>query len=87
MRAFLHGLFLTITSLSSFSQTAPDHSHKLSRSLKFPDIPGYKIMKCDLHLHTVFSDGSVWPDIRVMEALLDGLDVISLTEHLEYQPH
>lgn len=44
-------------------------------------------MKCDLHQHTVFSDGSVWPDIRVMEALMDGLDVIFLTEHLEYQPH
>ena len=44
-------------------------------------------MKCDLHQHTAFSDGSVWPDIRVMEALMDGLDAISLTEHLEYQPH
>ncbi len=38
-------------------------------------------------MHTVFSDGSVWPDIRVKEALMDGLDAISLTEHLEYQPH
>jgi hypothetical protein len=38
-------------------------------------------------MHTVFSDGSVWPDIRVAEALMDGLDAISLTEHLEYQPH
>jgi hypothetical protein len=53
----------------------------------FPDIPGYKTMKCDFHQHTAFSDGSVWPDIRVMEALMDGLDAISLTEHLEYQPH
>jgi 3',5'-nucleoside bisphosphate phosphatase len=64
-----------------------NHSHKLSRSISFPDIPGYKTLKCDLHQHTVFSDGSVWPDIRVMEALMDGLDAISLTEHLEYQPH
>ncbi|MBS1564432.1 MAG: PHP domain-containing protein, partial [Bacteroidetes bacterium] len=64
-----------------------DHSHRLDRSLVFPDIPGYNTMKCDFHQHTVFSDGSVWPDIRVMEALMDGLDAISLTEHLEYQPH
>ncbi|MDT8415226.1 MAG: Sb-PDE family phosphodiesterase [Flavobacteriaceae bacterium] len=64
-----------------------DHTHRLSRVLNFPDIPGYKTLKTDLHQHTVFSDGSVWPDIRVMEALMDGLDVISLTEHLEYQPH
>lgn len=38
-------------------------------------------------MHTVFSDGKVWPTIRVTEALRDNLDVISLTEHLEYQPH
>ena len=36
-------------------------------------------------MHTVFSDGSVWPNIRVMEAKKDGLDVIATTEHLEYQ--
>ena len=35
----------------------------------------------------MFSDGAVWPNIRVQEALRDGLDAISLTEHLEYQPH
>lgn len=66
---------------------AQDHSHTIGRKILFPDIPGYKTLKTDLHQHTVFSDGSVWPDIRVMEALMDGLDVISLTEHLEYQPH
>ena len=38
-------------------------------------------------MHSVFSDGNVWPNIRVQEALRDNLDVISLTEHLEYQPH
>jgi hypothetical protein len=64
-----------------------EHSHKMERALKFPDVPGFVTMKCDLHEHTVFSDGHVWPDIRVMEALMDGLDAISLTEHLEYQPH
>ncbi|MFN2457898.1 MAG: Sb-PDE family phosphodiesterase [Chitinophagaceae bacterium] len=69
------------------SSSQPDHTHKRERSLKFPDIMGYKTLKCDLHQHTVFSDGSVWPDIRVMEAMMDGLDAISLTEHLEYQPH
>jgi hypothetical protein len=68
-----------------FSQA--DHSHRMARSLSFPDIAGYKTLKCDFHQHTVFSDGSVWPDIRVQEALMDGLDAISLTEHLEYQPH
>ena len=37
-------------------------------------------------MHSVFSDGSVWPDIRVEEAKKDGLDVIAVTEHFEYQP-
>ena len=77
----------TFSSLTAFSQTEEPHSHRLPRSLKFPDAAGYKVMKCDLHIHTVFSDGAVWPDIRVAEALMDGLDAISLTEHLEYQPH
>ena len=83
MRRIMIFLFF-ILSVAGFSQ---DHSHAMGRKLKFPDIPGYKTMKCDFHQHTAFSDGSVWPDIRVMEALLDGLDAISLTEHLEYQPH
>ncbi len=77
-------LLLILVSITVFSQ---EHNHSIGRKIIFPDIPGYKTLKTDLHQHTVFSDGSVWPDIRVMEALLDGLDVISLTEHLEYQPH
>lgn len=64
-----------------------EHRHTLGRKISFPDIPGYKTITTDFHIHSVFSDGSVWPDIRVEEALLDGLDAISLTEHLEYQPH
>lgn len=83
MRRNVIFIFL-ILSVTGFSQ---DHSHGLGRKLKFPDILGYKTLKCDFHQHTVFSDGSVWPDIRVLEALMDGLDAISLTEHLEYQPH
>ena len=38
-------------------------------------------------MHTVFSDGAVWPTVRVQEALRDSLDAIAITEHLEYQPH
>ncbi len=50
--------------------------------LNFPDIPGYKTLKCDFHLHTVFSDGTVWPTVRVEEAWAEGLDVIAITDHL-----
>ena len=48
---------------------------------------GHSIISTDLHIHTTFSDGSVWPNIRVSEALREGLDLISITDHLEYQPH
>lgn len=71
----------------SFTTIAQPHSHRLARAVKFPKVNGLYTLSADLHQHTVFSDGSVWPDIRVQEALKDGLDIISLTEHLEYQPH
>ena len=58
-----------------------------SRMISFPDIKGFKTIVCDLHTHTVFSDGSVWPNIRIQEALKDGLDAIAITEHIEYQSH
>ena len=55
--------------------------------VSIPDIPGYVTLKCDFHLHTVFSDGNVWPLNRVAEAYRDGLDAISITDHIEYSPH
>jgi hypothetical protein len=51
-----------------------------------PDLPGYVTLKCDFHMHTVFSDGNVWPTNRIAEAWLDGLDAISITDHIEYLP-
>jgi hypothetical protein len=35
----------------------------------------------------VFSDGLVWPTVRVEEAWREGLDVMAITDHIEYQPH
>jgi len=57
------------------------------REIKIPDIPGYLTLKCDLHMHTVFSDGNVWPTIRVDEAWREGLDVIAISDHIEYHPY
>lgn len=54
--------------------------------VNLPDLPGYVTLKCDFHLHTVFSDGNVWPTVRVGEAVRDGLDAIAITDHLEYTP-
>ena len=55
--------------------------------IQIPDLDGYTTLKCDFHMHTVFSDGLVWPTVRVDEAYREGLDAISLTEHIEYRPH
>lgn len=60
---------------------------QVRHEINFPDILGYKTLKCDFHMHTVFSDGAVWPTVRVDEAWREGLDAISITDHIEYQPH
>jgi hypothetical protein len=57
-----------------------------THKIVLPDIPGFFTLKCDFHNHTVFSDGLVWPTIRVEEALKCGLDAIAITDHIEYQP-
>jgi len=75
-------IWAVFTPLFAFCQSAIH-----SRTIKFPNPQGYILIVSDLHQHTVFSDGSVWPDIRVQEATKDGVDLISLTEHIEYQPH
>ncbi len=82
-------LFFTVifTSLLVNLQAQTIHTHVPDRAIVFPNVADYLTLKADLHMHTVFSDGEVWPSVRVQEALRDGLDVISLTEHLEYQPH
>lgn len=78
--------FLLILILSNLSLIAKSQiTERTNRVINLPDIPGYKTLKCDFHMHTVFSDGHVWPSFRVNEAIRDGLDVISLTEHIDYE--
>ena len=55
--------------------------------INFPDTKNYQVYTVDLHTHSVFSDGHVWPTVRVGEAEHEGIDLIAITEHLEYQPH
>ncbi|QGY43337.1 hypothetical protein GM418_06585 [Maribellus comscasis] len=56
------------------------------KTIHIPDILGYKTLKCDFHIHTVFSDGIVWPTVRVDEAWQEGLDAIAITDHIENNP-
>ena len=76
-------LFVVFVQLLLTAFAAGQVRHEIS----FPDIPGYKTLKCDFHIHTVFSDGAVWPTVRVDEAWREGLDAIAITDHIEYQPH
>ena len=72
-------VILAIAALSIALSVPATVPHKA----KIPDIPGYITLKGDFHLHTCFSDGSVWPTTRVDEADYDGLDFISITDHME----
>lgn len=60
-------------------------SQTISRKeINIPNINGYITLKCDFHIHTVFSNGLVWPTVRVQEAWIEGMDGIAFTDHLEY---
>lgn len=69
----------------------PDILHHNERRERFrteiilPQVNGYNIYKADLHTHTIHSDADVVPSFRVYEAWYDGLDIIALTDHIEYR--
>ena len=50
-------------------------------------VPGYITLTCEFHQHTIFSDGEVWPTVRLDEAEKYGIDVVAFTDHIEYLPH
>lgn len=85
-KSLLAILGCVIITMPLSAQHSHEHNHDY-RKIVFPGIPGYHTLSTDLHIHTVFSDGSVWPNIRAEEALRDDIDVIAITDHLEYQPH
>jgi len=74
-------LFVAIILLLNMSAEA-----QLKNVINIPDIPGYYTLTFDPHMHTVFSDGRVWPTIRVEEAWREGIDAISITDHIEFRP-
>jgi len=81
---FRNVLFLFFVAVTSLLGQAPYYQRT---EIAIPHIPGYVTLKCDLHMHTVFSDGNVWPTVRVREAWCEGLDAIAITDHIESQPH
>ncbi len=92
MKKIFVPLLLLTSCLLAFSQDInrvkePDMLRELNRKeIHIPDIAGYKTLKGDFHMHTIFSDGDVWPTVRVQEAYYEGLDVIAITDHIEHRP-
>jgi len=81
-------LFLFSIDIFSVGEVFVINDYKdMERIINFPNTEKYKVIVADLHTHSVFSDGAVWPNVRVEEAVRDGIDLLAITEHLEYQPH
>ena len=91
MKNFVTVTIMVLTCTAVFSQDLnrvkeSGMLRELYRSeILIPDIPGYRTLKGDFHMHTVFSGGEVWPTVRVQEAYIEGLDVIAITEHIEHR--
>ncbi len=77
-------VFLLIAAFLSVNAAAQT---RVRSEIAIPDIPGYLTLKCDFHIHSVFSDGDVWPTVRCEEAWREGLDVLALTDHIEEKYH
>ncbi|MBH18720.1 MAG: PHP domain-containing protein [Gammaproteobacteria bacterium] len=79
--------FFCSIALSHGQVNLPQENASLLKKQHFPNTENFLTLVSDLHTHSVFSDGHVWPNIRVAEALNDGTQVLAITEHIEFQPH
>jgi len=80
LNIFLSDCFILLFSVFSLSA-------QTRKEINIPNILGYQTLKCDFQMHSIFSDGEVWPTVRVQEAWREGLDVISITDPIGYYPH
>lgn len=85
---------LTVSAQHYYTDAAnPDitrHSARIApQRVEFvlPEVNGYTVYKADLHTHSIYSDGDCTPEFRVREAWYDGLDVLAVTDHVEYRRH
>ena len=85
-------LTLLVAVAPLYAQKNPDLRYLPKRPVQraemiLPQVKGYNIYKADFHIHTCYSDGHVSPKGRVTEAYYDGLDIIAITDHIEYRPN
>ena len=76
MKRCLFLLFFAVSvHLTAFSQN----------KIVIPDTDKYLVLTGDMHIHTIFSDGNVWPATRVEEAYAEGVEVLCITDHLDHR--
>jgi 3',5'-nucleoside bisphosphate phosphatase len=83
----LKSCWLWIGLISLFLACPALRAEEVRYEISYPDLPGYVTLTCDLHMHSVFSDGVVWPTVRVNEGWRQGLDLIAISDHIEHLPH
>ena len=92
---FAKSIIFSLFALAAFSAVAQKHSavryyprtnsRGFRNEIYIPNVMGYNVYKADLHTHSIYSDGDLTPALRVREAWADGLDIIAVTDHMEYR--
>ena len=92
---FAKSIIFSLFVLVAFASVAQKHSavryyprtngRGFRNEIYIPNVMGYNVYKADLHTHSIYSDGDLTPELRVREAWVDGLDIISVTDHMEYR--
>ena len=63
------------------------HNATRRTEIILPKVNGLNVYKADLHSHSIYSDAELTPEQRVREAWFDGLDIFSMTDHVEFRRH
>lgn len=49
--------------------------------ISLPSVRGFNAYTADLHMHTIYSDAQLTPEMRVYEAYMEGIDILAITDH------
>ena len=89
-KLFLMVAFAGFLFSKAAAQTKVPEWHNLNREspsnrtqIILPQVKGFNVYKGDFHVHTSYSDGLLSPGGCVVDAWLDGLDILALTDHYE----
>ena len=75
-----------LTTSAQLGAVRHDFTRNATRTeITLPKVKGFNLYTADLHTHTVYSDGDMTPAMRVEEAWRSGLDIIAITDHMEYR--